>query len=147
VAVQFHPPAGVPPGLVGTILDEKANPIDVSATVIDLAVRGFLRIEEIEGSGMFSRTDWRLIRLAPPPGAALLPYARRLLDGLFSSRGDAVELSDLKNTFASTLKKIQSDMYDEVVTRHWFRSSPQLQRGLWQGLGVVLAVVGGMILF
>ncbi|MDV3222277.1 DUF2207 domain-containing protein [Intrasporangium sp.] len=147
VAVQFHPPAGVPPGLVGTILDEKANPIDVSATVIDLAVRGFLRIEEIESGGMFRRTDWRLIRLAPPPGEALLPYERRLLDGLFSSRGDAVELSDLKNTFASTLKKIQSDMYDEVVTRHWFRSSPQLQRGLWQGLGVVLAVVGGMILF
>ena len=38
-------------------------------------------------------------------------------------------------------------MYDEVVTRHWFRSSPQLQRGMWQGLGIVLAVIGGMILF
>jgi hypothetical protein len=147
VAVQFHPPAGVPPGLVGTVLDEKANPIDVSATLIDLAVRGFLRIEEVEGGGMFKRTDWHLIHLAPPPGEALLPYERRLLDGVFSTRGDVVALSDLKNTFASTLKKIQTDMYDEVVTRHWFRSSPQLQRGMWQGLGVVLAVVGGMILF
>jgi uncharacterized membrane protein len=38
-------------------------------------------------------------------------------------------------------------MYGEVVTRHWFRSSPQIQRGLWQGLGIVLAVIGGMILF
>ncbi|GAA6527274.1 DUF2207 domain-containing protein [Intrasporangium sp. DVR] len=147
IAVQFHPPAGVPPGLVGTVLDEKANPIDVSATLIDLAVRDHLRIEEIEGGGAFRRTDWNLVRMTPPPGDALLPYERRLLDGVFSSRGDVVALSDLKNTFASTLKKIQSDMYDEVVTRHWFRSSPQLQRGMWQGLGVVLAVVGGMILF
>lgn len=147
VAVQFHPPAGVPPGLVGTILDEKANPIDVSSTLIDLAVRGYLRIEEVEGGGMFTRTDWNLVRLDPPAGETLLPYERRLLDGIFSTRGDVVALSDLKNTFASTLRRIQSEMYDEVVTRHWFRSSPQLQRGMWQGLGIVLAVIGGMILF
>ena len=147
MAVQFHPPAGVPPGLVGTILDEQANPIDVSSTVIDLAVRGYLRIEEVEGGGMFTRTDWNLVRLDPPAGEALLPYERRLLDGIFSTRGDVVALSDLKNTFASTLRRIQSEMYDEVVTRHWFRSSPQLQRGMWQGLGIVLAVIGGMILF
>ena len=147
IAVQFQPPAGVPPGLVGTILDERANPIDVSATVIDLAVRGYLRIEEVEGGGMFKRTDWNLVRLDPPARGTLLPYERRLLDGIFSTRGDVVALSELKNTFASTLRRIQSDMYDEVVTRHWFRSSPQLQRGMWQGLGIVLAVIGGMILF
>jgi uncharacterized membrane protein YgcG len=147
VAVQFQPPAGVQPGMVGTIIDEKANPIDVSATIIDLAVRGFLRIEEVDGGGVFKRTDWNLTRLAPPPGESLLPYERRLLDGVFSGRGDVVALSDLKNRFAGTLKKIQSDMYAEVVTRHWFRSSPQLQRGMWQGLGTVLAVVGAMMIF
>ena len=38
--------AGVQPGMVGTILDEEANLIDVTATVVDLAVRGHLRIEE-----------------------------------------------------------------------------------------------------
>ncbi|MDC5697261.1 DUF2207 domain-containing protein [Intrasporangium calvum] len=147
IAVQFHPPPGVPPGLVGTILDERANPIDVSATLIDLAVRGHVRIEEVEGGGIFRRTDWNIVRLAPPRDDVLLPFERRLLDGIFSSRGDVVALSQMKNTFASTLKSIQGDMYDEVVTRHWFRSSPQLQRGVWQGLGAVIAVVGGMILF
>ena len=145
VAVQFHPPQGVQPGMVGTIMDETANPIDVSATVIDLAVRGYLRIEETEGSGLFSRTDWVLTRLNPPPGEQLLTYERQLLDGLFRT-GDVVALSALKNTFSSTLKKIQSSMYSEVVQRHWFRQSPQLQRGLWQGLGIVLAAIGGMTL-
>ena len=147
VAVQFQPPKGVQPGMVGTIIDETANPIDVSATVIDLAVRGFLRIEENEGGGMFSRTDWTLTRLDPPAGERLLPYERSLLDGIFSTRGDVVQLSELKNTFASTLKSIQRQMYQEVVTRGWFRSSPQTQRGVWQGLGVVIAVLGGLLLF
>ncbi|HEU5144329.1 MAG TPA: DUF2207 domain-containing protein, partial [Dermatophilaceae bacterium] len=145
VAVQFQPPKGVQPGMVGTIMDEQANPIDVSATVIDLAVRGFLRIEEIGGSGMFSRTDWTLTRLVPPVGEQLLPFERQLLDGLFRT-GDVVTLSELKNHFSSTLKKIQASMYEEVVTRHWFRKSPQTQRGLWQGLGVVVAVLGGLTL-
>jgi hypothetical protein len=147
VAVQFQPPKGVQPGMVGVIIDETANPIDVSATVIDLAVRGFLRIEENDSEGMFSRTDWTLTRLTPPQDELLLPYERKLMDGIFGPRGDVVRLSELKNTFASTLKSIQSEMYREVVTRHWFRSSPQLQRGVWQGLGVVIAVLGGILLF
>ena len=74
---------GVQPGMVGTIVDETANPIDVSATVIDLAVRGFLRIEEIDGTGVFSRTDWNLTRLEPPPderpAALRAPAPRRHL--------------------------------------------------------------------
>lgn len=147
VAVQFQPPKGVQPGMVGTIIDETANPIDVSATVIDLAVRGYLRIEEVEAGGMFKRTDWRLHRLQPPENDRLLPYESELLSGLFRGEGDAVLLSDLKNTFAQTLKRIQSLMYREVVQRGWFRQSPQTQRSVWQGFGIVLAVVGGILLF
>jgi uncharacterized membrane protein YgcG len=147
VAVQFQPPKGVQPGMVGVIVDETANPIDVSATLIDLAVRGFLRIEENEGGGLFSRTDWTLTRLTPPADQRLLPYERMVLDGVFGTRGDVVQLSELKNTFASTLKRIQSAMYQEVVRRHWFRASPQAQRGAWQGLGIVLLVIGGIVLF
>ena len=45
--MQFTPPAGLRPGQIGTLIDEVANPVDVTATIIDLAVRGFLRIEEI----------------------------------------------------------------------------------------------------
>ena len=147
VAVQFTPPQGVQPGMVGTVMDETANPIDVSATVIDLAVRGFLTIEETGKDGMFSHNDWTLTRLAPPTNERLLPYERMVYDGIFSSRGDVVSLSELKNTFATTLKSVQAEMYREVVSRGWFRSSPQAQRGVWQGLAVVLAVAGGLLLF
>lgn len=44
VAVQFNPPPGVQPGMVGTILDEQVNLVDVTATLVDLAVRGHLTI-------------------------------------------------------------------------------------------------------
>src|SRR5450830_265132 len=40
IAVQFQPPAGFRAGQLGTLVDEKADPRDVTATIVDLAVRG-----------------------------------------------------------------------------------------------------------
>src|SRR5206468_3896370 len=56
-AVEFAPPDGVRPGQVGTLLDEQANPLDVTATIVDLAVRGYLRIEELPRAHWFSSRD------------------------------------------------------------------------------------------
>jgi hypothetical protein len=48
VAVQFTPPSELRVGEMGTLIDERANVVDVTATIIDLAVRGYLRIEEVD---------------------------------------------------------------------------------------------------
>ena len=61
--VEFVPPDGLRPGQVGTLVDEVAHPLDVTATIIDLAVRGHLRIEEIPKEGWFGKPDWRLVQL------------------------------------------------------------------------------------
>jgi hypothetical protein len=144
VAVQFAPPAAVQPGMLGTVIDESADVVDVTGTLIDLAVRGHLTLAEVEGRGTFSRGDWLLTRVqAPPPGPALAPYEQEVLDGVFAS-GPAVYLSDLKNTFAPTLARVQSLMYDEVVRRGWFRRSPRAQRSGWVGFGRFL-VIGGFV--
>ena len=56
--VEFEPPDKLRPGQVGTLWDEVANPLDVTATIIDLAVRGYLRIDEIAKQGWFGKPDW-----------------------------------------------------------------------------------------
>lgn len=142
VAVQFTPPSGVRPGLVGTIIDEQANTIDVSATVVDLAVRGYLLIEEVEAGGVFKRADWKLTNLIPPPQAEpLLPYEETLLAGIFAE-SNPVLLSDLKNKFHTTLTTVQAQMYSEVTQRGWFRRSPEKVRRGWTSLGTVLIGAG-----
>ncbi len=146
IAVQFAPPPGVQPGLVGTIIDESADTIDVSATVIDLAVRGFMRIEEVAAQGMFARTDWRLTQLAPPAGQLLRPYEATLLSGIFRD-GPDVQLSELKNHFATTLASVKDQMYDEVLQRHWFRKSPATQRAVWRALGFFVMGAGAVTMF
>ena len=140
--MQFAPPKGVRPGLVGTIIDEEANTIDVSATVVDLAVRGYLTIEEVESGGLFKRADWQLTKLVPPEQAeALLPYEETLLAGIFAE-SNPVLLSGLKNKFHTTLTTAQSQMYAEVTRSGWFRKSPEKARRGWTALGMLVMGAG-----
>jgi hypothetical protein len=60
--VEFAPPEDLRPGQVGTLIDEEANTLDVSATIVDLAVRKYLVIEEIP-------PDARQGGLEPSPAA------------------------------------------------------------------------------
>jgi uncharacterized membrane protein YgcG len=138
--VEFAPPEDLRPGQVGTLIDEEANTLDVTATIVDLAVRKHLVIEEIPKSWFLGKADWKLTRL----GAAtdgLLTYERALLDGLFED-GEQVELSDLRKMFAPRLQKVKDALYADVVSRKWFVGRPDKTRQLWAGLGVVALLAG-----
>jgi len=141
VAVQFVPPPGVRPGEVGTLVDEKADPTDVTATLVDLAVRGYLRIDEVPRSDPRKKPkDWTLVRLRPVDDT-LLAFERTLLDRIFAGR-EEVRLSDLRTTFASSMAEVQKGMYAHVTTTGWFRANPQRVRTSWVALGIVLLVLG-----
>jgi uncharacterized membrane protein YgcG len=139
--VEFAPPDGVRPGQVGTLIDERANPLDVIATVVDLAVRGGLRIDEVPKRGWFGKPDWELVQLTAPGN--LKAYERRLYDSLFQDAVNGqVQVSALKNTFATRLGKVQDELYDDVVAQGWFLSRPDHARVKWAALGLVVAGVG-----
>ena len=82
-------PPGSSPVIVGTVIDEEANVVDVTATIVDLAVRGYLRYRE-EAGRTSVRADWVLTRTSPPAAAApLSPYEQLLLDALFAGPAPA----------------------------------------------------------
>jgi uncharacterized membrane protein YgcG len=143
--VEFAPPAGLRPGQIGTLVDEVANPLDVTATIVDLAVRGHLTIVEIPKSGWFGKPDWMLAR-KDQADASLLEYERRLLEGLFEG-GPEVELSSLKTTFVTRLHTVQEALYDDAVSSGWFVGRPDRIRQRWIGIGVGALVVAGAIEF
>ena len=131
--VEFVPPKGVRPGQIGALITEKAAVRDVTATVVDLAVRGYLRVEDIGGD------DWRLTRLKEADDT-LRPYERALFGRLFRGR-DTVTLSDLKNTFAGANKAAIRGIYDDLVTQGWYRVRPDRARQATGCLGVLLVLV------
>jgi uncharacterized protein (TIGR04222 family) len=143
--VEFAPPEGVRPGQIGTLLDERANVIDVTATIVDLAGRGFLLIQEIPRHGLFSKVDWTVIRLEKDE-AELLPYEKKLLDGLFRD-GNEVKVSELKTTFAERLHGVEESLYEDAMREKWFRARPDHVRTRWAGRGVLLTVAGAGLTF
>ena len=139
VSVDFDPGGDMRPALMGVLLDESADPLDVTATIVDLAVRRYVAIEELPRKGLFRRRDWVLRHLGGMPGE-LAPWEATLLRALFAT-GEEVKVSDLKNEFHTHLKQIQEQLYDEVVRRGWFTRRPDKERGRWYGIGAG-AVVG-----
>jgi hypothetical protein len=138
--VEFVPPDKVRPGQVGTLIDERANLLDVTATIVDLAVRGFLRITELDDDG---KPDYQLDRLEKDTGE-LHPYERELLDSLFAT-GPSVKLSDLKYEFTSELASLKEALYDDVVANGWYRVRPDRTRLWWRLLGIAVVVVGVLL--
>jgi uncharacterized membrane protein YgcG len=142
--VEFAPPEDLRPGQVGTLVDEEANTLDVSATIVDLAVRKYLVLEEIPKTWMLGKADWNLRQLPEPADDKLLLYEKRLLNGLFES-GDQVELSALRKTFAERLQAVKDALYDDMVSRKWFLRRPDRVRQTWVVIGS-LALSAGIAL-
>lgn len=130
VTVQFHAPAGLTPAEGGVLLEESANPNHISATIVDLAVRGYLTLEEA-GTNMFGKpNDWKLSRVPnPPSGADLKPFEASLLRSLFSGRA-SVNISDLSGSFASKVRKYTKDLTQISDSNSWYT-----RKGLVSGLG------------
>nr|BFE32847.1 DUF2207 domain-containing protein [Actinomadura rugatobispora] len=142
---EFEPPDGVRPGQIGTLVDERADVIDVTATIVDLAVRGYLLIEE-EDRATTGRLDWALRKLDRQAPDDLLKYERLLLEALFTGPGgeprESVKLSELGGTFATQLARVRSAMYDDVVEQGWFARRPDTVRSRWTIAGMVLTGLG-----
>jgi hypothetical protein len=67
IAPRYEPPDGLTPAEVGTLVDHRVDVRDITATLVDLAVRGFIVIEEEKRDGLlWSSRDWTLRRAKPP---------------------------------------------------------------------------------
>ncbi len=145
--VEFIPPDAIRPGQVGILLDEHANLLDVTASIVDLAVRGWLTITELEPTGFLHRNaDYELTLTNGDKGTdggkgELLPYETKIVHELFKS-GPTVKLSDLKYQFRASLTKIQDDLYDDAVQQGWFRVRPDKTRRAWTRGSVLVIVLG-----
>ncbi|HJO02869.1 MAG TPA: DUF2207 domain-containing protein [Acidobacteriota bacterium] len=145
VMVRYEPPADFRPAELGTLIDERVDLRDIVATVIDLAVRGYLKIEEtVEEGWLRDTTKTTFERLPPPQEDTLRAYEKSVLDGLFES-GERVDMGDLKSKFYSRVSGIKDELYSSMTKRGLFRSRPDRSRTTW----LVLALVSllPMILF
>ncbi|MFR9778511.1 DUF2207 domain-containing protein [Micromonospora sp. MS34] len=133
-ATQTEPPDGIRPGQAGALLDKRADVVHVTATIIDLAVRGYLKISE-------TSDNWRLTKLKKAD-STLLRYERSLFNALFGGR-DEVWLTHLKYKFRASLDRVRDLLYDDLVKQRWYGRSPRRtrRRARLVAVAVLLAAV------
>ncbi len=141
---EFRVVEDIRPGHVGTVADERVDPIDVTATLVDLAVRGHLRIKELPRPSEFARTDWELTRVPNARNNGLRPFETLLMDRI-APVGSSVKVSELPGRVHESIGDVQNALYDEVVSNGWYERRPDATRSRFTHLAVGALIVAIVI--
>jgi Predicted membrane protein (DUF2207) C-terminal domain/Predicted membrane protein (DUF2207) N-terminal domain len=146
VAVQYAPPEGMTPAEAGTLVDDDAGMRDITATIVDLAVRGYLVIEEKYKDhmlGLIKNKDYVFhMKKKPAEWTELKPHELVLLAGIFGNAAKPdVELSSLQNEFYKNLPAIKNGIFDGLMEHGYFQHRPDYVRSGFVGGGIALGVV------
>ena len=146
-----EPPSDLPAPVVGTLIDEHAHTRDILGTIIDLARRGYLVIEEEQkpgafGIGMnrtftFKRTDM------PATGGQVRAYEKSVLNRIFPGNQKERTLDSLRNKFYSVIPQVQNDLYSELVKEALFKTRPDQTRRGWSAVGTLMLALAGLLFF
>lgn len=143
VTVMYEPPKfdnkPLTPGEVGALLDEKLDPRDITSTIVGLAVRGYIKIEETKREGIiFDKTDYYLKKVKGPD-ENLTPFEKELMEELVPAYQPGTLVSELKNKFYTNLPRLKKMIYEDLVGKKYFLSSPEKVRNSYMTVAFVLS--------
>ncbi|MCL4805751.1 MAG: DUF2207 domain-containing protein [Anaerolineae bacterium] len=133
-----EPPDALPPAMAGSLIDEKVDTQDILSTLVDLAHRGYIVMEEINKSYSFTRTD--------KSDSDLRKFERSFLKDFF--QGDDVQtLTRLRYKFAGKIPNLRNQIMEELIAEGYLPSSPQSVRRSYSILAALIFVLGIASLF
>ena len=135
--VEFAPPKGIPPRLVGACAREGTANEDITATIIDLAVRGYIHMDQGQGG------DFDFKRTNEDPGT-LNQVERKIYDGLFSGAPMVTKKQLSSASFYTTYTGYQTLLKDEFNAQKWYKSNPQNVVQAYITGGLLIAALGAM---
>ncbi len=126
------------PAETGTLIDEFAGPHEISALLIDLAQRGYLKIIEK------GKNDFELVKKKEFNGDnSLRNFERLLLSDLFTSK-HTVRLKDAK--LYDTVIDVQKKLYESLVKDGFFPKDPQKVRNFYNGIVAAASITFNFLL-
>ena len=150
VAVMYEPPKfdnrPLTPGEVGTLIDEKLDPRDITSSIVGLAVKGYIKIEETKKEGWIFDTKDYYLKKVKEPDADLGPFEIELMKSLFPVYLPGILVSGLKNKFYTNLDELKKTLYGELIRKKYFVSNPEKVRKSYGVIGILIMVFGSFAL-
>ncbi len=118
------------PAIAGTIDTSKLERDDVAATIFDLAIRKFIKLEEIKTARkLLPDTTDNVITKLKDADKSFEEFEKTLFKSLFDGR-DSVKLSDLQKEGFLIFSQIETDVFDYLVGKNYCSKNPQTERSL-----------------
>jgi hypothetical protein len=144
IVTQYESPAGLRPAEANALLHQMAVPGDLAVTIVDLAVRGYVRIEEKRTKGVLGigGSKDHVLHLVRDyrNDLEVEPFETKLLEDLFGPENPPpaeVSVSSLKGTFHMKAKEFQEKLMEQLTTDGYFESNPNKARGMYLGIGAL----------
>jgi uncharacterized membrane protein YgcG len=144
MVVQFDPPDDMSGPEAGAMLDERVDQRDLVAGVVSLAVKGYLLIETTETGTVFKHTGATLRLTGKTPGPDLGSFELKLLTVL-SGGGPVITETDMREVVAPNVSDLRSTLYQCLVDRGYYLSSPETARIAFGVVGVILVALLGLL--
>jgi len=150
VAPQYEPPKGICPAEAGALVDDTIHPRDITSTIVDLAVRGYIKIEEkVDTFLVFHHKDYLFHLLKPREqwGTDLTSHERVMLENIFLD-GTETLLSSLKNRFYTVIPVVRQDIMSSLKSKGIYMLDPESANGysIAAGIAIALLVVAVQVL-
>ena len=143
IAPRYQPPQSLTPAEVGVLIDDSLDPRDVAATLIDLAVRGFVKLERCQPDEEvhFTGHDFAIHLLRPKDEwYSLALHERTVLFHTFYG-GQWTKLSSLSLRFYTAVSTVRRQVLQLLQTKRMYWADPTHALALRLNmLGVFLAV-------
>lgn len=125
------------PAELGFLLREYVEPKTITATIIDLAHKGYVLITKEK------HNEFTLSKI-PKQTESLVAHEKLVYDKLFK---DNETISSKSLNLFQTYQTIKTDIAKESVKQGLFVKNPELQRNLYIGLSIIALATGNMLLF
>ena len=145
IIAQYNP-GNLLPAEIGVLIKQNADIKDILGTVVDLAVRGYLKIiGEEKGFSIFKYKEYVFKKLRHETADDnLRPFEKKVMRSLFE-KSDVVSTKDLKNKFYKKIPGIKKEIYEEIAKTSFFRENIQKTRkkyGIRHTLVFILLAMG-----
>lgn len=140
------------PAEVGIIDNTKLEKNDVVATIFDLAIRKYIKLEEVKTKKklMPDETDYKVIKLKEYQEDDKLES--HLLERLFEGGTNEVSIKDLKKDFYVTFGYLEKDAFNSLIKDGFYTKNPKSQMGALLVFGLMALAslnlfIGAVLLF
>lgn len=147
IIAQFDPPEKMSPAEVGYLHKQRFDTDFLSAIVVDLAVRGYLKIKEEEKKGwIFDNKEYTFSKLKDDSG--LSGFEKEVFNNIFTGTKNEVKLSALKQKFYKNIPDIKQRIMNRVKDKGYFIQHPNSVKWTYISIAILVFCLswGGWIL-